>query len=44
MRYDPVQSWMWTPEEVANGAIREASEHEIIGIFERLAGEPPRGL
>ena len=44
MRHDPVQSWMWTPEEVAKGAARGASEGEIVGIFERLASEPPRGL
>jgi Sensors of blue-light using FAD len=42
MRHDPVQSWMWTPEEVAT--VHKASDHEIIGIFERLAEESPRGL
>jgi Sensors of blue-light using FAD len=44
MRHDPVQSWMWTPEEVAKGAVHKASDQEVIGIFERLAGEPSRGL
>jgi hypothetical protein len=37
MRHDPAQSWMWTPEEVARGAIGRASDREIRGIFERLA-------
>lgn len=44
MRHDPVQSWMWSPEEVAKGAPLEASEREIVGIFERLASEPSQGL
>lgn len=41
MRHDPARSWMWTPEEVAKGAIGRASEQEILGIFERLATELP---
>jgi hypothetical protein len=40
MRHDPAKSWMWTPEEVARGAIGGASDQEILGIFERLAREP----
>ena len=42
MRHDPAQSWMWTPEEVARGAIGRASDQEIRGIFERLARQPAR--
>ena len=42
MRHDPAQSWMWTPEEVARGAIGRASDQEILGIFERLARQPAR--
>jgi hypothetical protein len=41
MRHDPARSWMWTPEDVAKGAIGRASDQEIRGIFERLAKEPP---
>jgi hypothetical protein len=41
MRHDPAQSWMWTPEDVAKGAICKASGHEILEIFERLAREQP---
>ena len=44
MRHDPVQSWMWTPEQVAKGAVHEAQEAEIAGIFERLSKQPPQGL
>ncbi len=44
MRHDPVRSWMWTPEEVAKGAIGKASEREILEVFERLAKEPPQRL
>jgi len=44
MRHDPVQSWMWTPGEVAKGAVQKAQEGEIVGIFERLAKQPSQGL
>jgi hypothetical protein len=44
MRHDPVQSWMWTPDEVARGAVQEARESEIVGIFETLSKQPPQGL
>jgi hypothetical protein len=40
MRDDPARSWMWTQAEVESGAIGRASEAEIVGVFERLAGEP----
>jgi hypothetical protein len=40
MRHDPVQSWMWTSEEVARGAVIRASKQEIREIFVRLAEEP----
>jgi len=36
MRADPARSWMWSMDEVAGGALREASEDEVIGVFERL--------
>ena len=41
MRHDPARSWMWTREEVARGAIGNASMLEIRGVFDRLAAEPP---
>ena len=41
MRHDPAQSWMWTPEEVARGAIGRASDQEILGIFESSSAREP---
>jgi hypothetical protein len=40
MRHDPARSWMWSMDEVANGAIQQASEAEILNVFERLRYEP----
>ncbi len=37
MRHDPVQSWMWTPQQVRAGAVTEASAEDIRKIFVRLA-------
>ena len=36
---DPARSWMWTQEEVADGAVSRASAAEIIGVFARIAEE-----
>lgn len=41
MRHDPARSWMWTIEDVADGAIARASAKEIFDIFDRLAKDPP---
>lgn len=41
MRDDPARSWMWSMEAVANGAVRRASEDEVLGVFERLRCEAP---
>jgi hypothetical protein len=40
MRDDPARSWMWTQEEVANGALSSASPKQVLAVFTRLAGEP----
>lgn len=37
MRDDPAQSWLWSAEDVKNGALNRASEDEIIAVFERSA-------
>jgi hypothetical protein len=37
MKHDPIESWMWTPEQIRAGAVAEASVDEIRGIFIRLA-------
>jgi hypothetical protein len=39
MRDDPARSWMWTQDEVANGALADASPLEILAVFTRLADE-----
>lgn len=39
MRDDPARSWMWTQQEIADGAINAATPQDIIAIFERLAAE-----
>ena len=40
MRDDPARSWMWTPQEIANGAARNAAPNEVLGIFRRVIAEP----
>jgi hypothetical protein len=40
MRDDPARSWMWTQQEVDNGALERATEAEVVAVFERLAKEP----
>jgi hypothetical protein len=40
MRHDPVQSWMWTRQQVRAGAVTEAPMEDIRGIFVRLAASP----
>jgi Sensors of blue-light using FAD len=37
MRDDPAQSWLWSPEEVGNGALMAASPIELRAVFERVA-------
>jgi len=41
MRDDPARSWMWTREQVSQGAAREATAAEACAVFERLSREPP---
>ena len=40
MRHDPARSWMWSMDEVADGAVQRASEAEILDVFARLRFEP----
>ncbi|WP_373489947.1 BLUF domain-containing protein [Parasphingorhabdus sp.] len=37
MLHDPAQSWLWTAEEVSDGAIQRASNEDIVAVFERSA-------
>ncbi len=39
MKDDPAQSWMWTQEQVAAGAIETASEEDVRAVFARLLSE-----
>lgn len=41
MRDDPVQTWMWTREEVDKGAVTLTSKEDILDIFSKLAAQPP---
>jgi hypothetical protein len=36
MRDDPVKSWMWSREDVAEGKPEKASDDEVMAIFKRL--------
>ena len=40
MRDDPPRSWMWTKQEVTDGALVRASPEDILKIFQRLVAEP----
>ena len=37
MRDDPAHSWVWSMEDVANGAVENATDDEVLGFFQRLA-------
>jgi len=39
MRDDPAKSWMWTQDEVRAGAVENATQADVIAVFERLAKE-----
>lgn len=36
---DPARSWLWSPAEVAAGAVEQAGHAAVVGIFERVAVE-----
>jgi hypothetical protein len=45
MRDDPADTWVWSIEEVRDGAIERTTEDEVLGFFARLADQgvvPPR--
>ncbi len=39
MRDDPARSWMWTAQEIDDGALDRANPDDFIAIFSRLAAE-----
>ncbi len=44
MRHDPARSWIWTPDEVADGAPERAGRDAVLAIFERIAAETPESV
>jgi hypothetical protein len=41
MRDDPAHTWLWTHKEIADGALERASPSDVLGVFIRLAADPP---
>tara|TARA_A100000164_G_C21637497_1_gene644207 strand:+ start:22 stop:432 length:411 start_codon:yes stop_codon:yes gene_type:complete len=39
MKDDPVKTWMWSKEEVANGIVSKLTPDEVINVFEKLSKE-----
>lgn len=42
MRDDPARSWLWTPRQIAEGALERASRADILAVFKRIADDPFR--
>lgn len=40
MRDDPARSWLWTVDQIANGALDRASRDEVLAVFQRVAASP----
>jgi hypothetical protein len=38
MLHDPAASWIWSKEEVADGAVERATTEELIAFFMPLRG------
>lgn len=41
MRDDPVQSWMWTRDQVDRGEVAKATPQQVLHIFNRMAQLAP---
>ena len=41
MRDDPARSWMWTQQQLSEGALDKASSDDVRHVFERLLHEDP---
>lgn len=39
MMHDPARSWLWSPDEVGRGAVREATPQALQRVFARAAAE-----
>ena len=42
MQDDPARSWMWTQKQIAAGALSQAPDEEVRGVFQRVALELAR--
>lgn len=42
MRDDPMKTWMWSREEIAQGAADRASSRDAIALFTRLSAATPK--
>ena len=39
MKDDPIKTWMWSREEVANGIVKKLAPSEVIKVFDKLSEE-----
>ena len=39
MKDDPALSWIWTRNEVREGAVEKATEDEVLGFFQRISAD-----
>lgn len=39
MLHDPAHSWLWTPDEVARGAVQQATPDVLQGVFARAGAQ-----
>lgn len=44
MKHDPVQSWMWTREEINGGILEKVTENEAMNIFIKHSRETDQFL
>ncbi|MCE8006535.1 BLUF domain-containing protein [Aestuariivita sp.] len=42
MRDDPARSWIWSPQEVSEGAVEDATPEEVLMTFRRLRSSFPQ--
>ncbi|MEM9576487.1 MAG: BLUF domain-containing protein [Pseudomonadota bacterium] len=40
MKHDPAVTWLWTPEEIAEGALDKTTPEEVRSMFVRVASQP----
>lgn len=44
MLHDPAQSWHWTPQQISDGALRDAGQAEVLKVFSELAVRMNTGM